>query len=222
MNLATRIAALVATALIALTLLALPALNAYLALGIALLAGAALAFQGWQLNRALQLQLGGEPRALHDLAEQLAQGELPRTSQPQAARGSLLHSQQQTGEQLAALLAELSDCFAQWSEATGGVQRSAFEAAEALKRELEAEKAKSATVAHEQNAKMEVLSKEKNEKISNFDLAKSIDLAYLKQKTLDDSVLDEAAKRRIISVQVTRYITQAEKIISKVLYGEFN
>ena len=108
MNLATRIAALVATALIALTLLALPALNAYLALGIALLAGAALAFQGWQLNRALQLQLGGEPRALHDLAEQLAQGELPRTSQPQAARGSLLHSQQQTGEQLAALLAELS------------------------------------------------------------------------------------------------------------------
>ncbi|SFE81188.1 hypothetical protein SAMN04487869_11880 [Marinobacter sp. DSM 26671] len=66
------------------------------------------------------------------------------------------------------------------------------------------------------------LSKEKNEKISNFDLAKSIDLAYLKQKTLDDSVLDEAAKRRIISVQVTRYITQAEKIISKVLYGEFN
>ena len=108
MNLATRIAALVATALIALTLLALPALNAYLALGIALLAGAALAFQGWQLNRALQLQLGGEPRALHDLAEQLAQGELPRTNQPQAARGSLLHSQQQTGEQLAALLTELS------------------------------------------------------------------------------------------------------------------
>lgn len=77
MNLATRIAALVATALIALTLLALPALNAYLALGIALLAGAALAFQGWQLNRALQLQLGGEPRALHDLAEQLAQGNCP-------------------------------------------------------------------------------------------------------------------------------------------------
>lgn len=66
------------------------------------------------------------------------------------------------------------------------------------------------------------LSKANGEKVSNFELAKSIDLVYLEQKKLTDSILDEAAKKRIVSVQVSRHIAQAEKIISNVLYGEFN
>jgi methyl-accepting chemotaxis protein len=107
MNLKNRIAALVATALIALTLLALLPQSAAYGVYIALIAAAAIGLQGWLLYRQYDSLLGADEQQLLSLASQLAEGNLLTQNRPQAQPGSLLAHQLQTTAHVASLLSDL-------------------------------------------------------------------------------------------------------------------
>ncbi|MFP6848411.1 MAG: methyl-accepting chemotaxis protein [Pseudomonas sp.] len=107
MNLKNRIAALVATALIALILLALLPQSAAYGIYIALVAAAAIGVQGWLLYSQLDSLLGADEQQLLGLASQLAEGNLLTQNRPQAQPGSLLAHQLQTTTHVASLLSDL-------------------------------------------------------------------------------------------------------------------
>ncbi|AVO53615.1 methyl-accepting chemotaxis protein [Ectopseudomonas mendocina] len=97
MSLSIRIVALIATAILALLALA-SGLVANLLLPFAILAAAAVAFQGLLLQRTLTRQLGAEPEALLGFAERLARGETSHQLPTRSDLGSLLvHLQQIAG-----------------------------------------------------------------------------------------------------------------------------
>jgi methyl-accepting chemotaxis protein len=105
MSLTIRIATLLATATLALLVLAFN-LAANAAMPIAILAIIAVVVQGMLLQRTLQ-PLGAEPQHLINLAEQLARGEVGRQPQVIALAGSLQDRLQQIGSQLGSLAQNL-------------------------------------------------------------------------------------------------------------------
>jgi methyl-accepting chemotaxis protein len=126
MKMTIRLAALSATATIACLFLASD-LAANAAMPIAIVAAFAVVIQCLLLHRHLTQQLGDEPAALLDLAEQLARGEGTRAPQTAAMPGSLQARLQKIGEQLDGLSQELvhvSDEHARGDiDATLGTQR---------------------------------------------------------------------------------------------------
>ena len=105
MNLSIRIAALLATAILPLLILAF-GLAASAAMPLAILAALAVVIQGLLLQRSLQ-PLGAEPQTLLEFAGQLARGEVSRQPQPSAAAGSLQEHLQQIAGQLGGLAQDL-------------------------------------------------------------------------------------------------------------------
>nr|WP_205895091.1 methyl-accepting chemotaxis protein [Pseudomonas otitidis] len=88
MNLSLRIVTLTATAILALLLLA-SGLPSSATVPLAILAAAAVGIQGLHLQRRLNQQLGGDPQALIEFAEQLAQGAVDPLPPSQTTNGSL-------------------------------------------------------------------------------------------------------------------------------------
>jgi methyl-accepting chemotaxis protein len=105
MNITLRITTLIATATLALLVLA-SNLAASAAMPIALLAAIAVIVQGLLLRRTLQ-PLGAEPQALLDFAEQLTRGEVSHQPALPAAASSLRDHLQQIGGQLDGLAQSL-------------------------------------------------------------------------------------------------------------------
>ncbi|WAJ37154.1 methyl-accepting chemotaxis protein [Pseudomonas sp. GOM7] len=105
MNLSIRIAALLATAILPLLILAF-GLAPGAAMPLAILAALAVVIQGLLLQRSLQ-PLGAEPQALLEFAGQLARGEISRQPQPSAAAGSLQEQLHQIAGQLGGLARNL-------------------------------------------------------------------------------------------------------------------